>query len=147
MAVVTTTKRCYSCEEHLGVEEFYKNRARKDGFADECKTCTRKKRDPNYNRSEKALNAQLQYKYGIGVEDYKTLLEQQEGLCAICRKANHSFLREGRKIRLSVDHNHETGEIRGLLCARCNTAVGVFDGDIEMIERLAAYLSPRSRVQ
>lgn len=65
-------------------------------------------------RSER--ERQLRARYGMTLEDYEALLEAQNGACAICEQEWHSHL--------YVDHSHETGEVRGLLCAKCNTLVG-----------------------
>ena len=63
----------------------------------------------------------LRAKYGLTLEDYDNMLEQQKGVCAICGGINPS----GR--RLAVDHDHKTGEIRGLLCQHCNTHLGWYE--------------------
>src|SRR5216110_416922 len=57
----------------------------------------------------------LLFKYGITENDYDDLYRKQEGRCAVCKRAASSF-----KHRLSIDHDHKTGEIRGLLCIHCN---------------------------
>ncbi len=73
-----------------------------------------RERNPGYRRAWglKAL-------YGLTVEDYDKLLESQNGGCAIC-----GLKTEPNGKSLCVDHNHETGQIRGILCFRCNTFVG-----------------------
>lgn len=58
-------------------------------------------------------------KYGLSEEDYERLLAEQGGVCAICEEPP-----SGRWKRLAVDHDHETGEVRGLLCITCNTLLG-----------------------
>ncbi len=73
--------------------------------------------------------SQLKVKYGINLADYERMLNSQNGVCAICGKAPES--------RLVVDHNHETGKIRGLLCSHCNRGLGCF-GDTPINMRLAA---------
>lgn len=77
----------------------------------------------------------LQRLYGITPDDYVTLFRAQEGACAICHKPETV---EGRS--LAVDHDHETGEVRGLLCFRCNTALGKFNDDPQLLRAAAAYL-------
>jgi hypothetical protein len=59
------------------------------------------------------------------------MYEEQEGLCALCGKAEIATTREGNLKRLGVDHNHITGRVRGLLCTNCNMALGNFLFDIE----------------
>ncbi len=79
----------------------------------------------------------LRAKHGITSDDYARLLKEQNGVCAICKHT----CKTGRK--LSVDHNHETGEVRGLLCTRCN----LFLGHIEdpRTQTALAYLKKRRR--
>lgn len=60
--------------------------------------------------------------YGIAVHGYNRLFEEQQGCCAICNRHQITFKR-----RLSVDHNHTTGKVRGLLCVACNTDLGVYE--------------------
>ena len=77
----------------------------------------------------------LEYKFGITVEQYKLMYEQQRGLCLICEKPP-----TGRFKKLAVDHCHSTGKIRGLLCSGCNRAIGYLKDDPQMLEKAAAYL-------
>jgi hypothetical protein len=80
-------------------------------------------------------------KYGIDREIYDSIEEAQGGLCAICRKPESV---EGRS--LSVDHCHLTGQVRGLLCTRCNQCLGRLDDNVDIIRNMAAYLEEsRSR--
>lgn len=69
-------------------------------------------------RSEKAWAYRLMKVYGLTAEEYWAIYERQGGTCYICQRAN------GRTVRLCVDHDHETGFIRGLLCKACNTFMG-----------------------
>jgi hypothetical protein len=71
--------------------------------------------------------------YGLTPESYRQMVEAQHGRCAIC----------GDKGRLFVDHDHETGSVRGLLCSNCNTALGMFEDDLARIERAIKYLEGR----
>ncbi len=77
----------------------------------------------------------LQKLYGIGLEQYEQMYEKQDGCCAICNQHADSF-----KHRLSVDHCHTTGAIRGLLCHNCNTAIGKLNDNIELFSRAISYL-------
>ena len=76
----------------------------------------------------------LQHEYGITEEDYQRMLEAQGGRCYICQK----MPRKGA--HLSVDHDHKTKRVRGLLCTRCNRALGPFEWDIGVIVRTISYL-------
>lgn len=72
--------------------------------------------------------------YGITVADYRLMEHCQQGRCAVCREVG-----EGR--RLDIDHDHTTGSVRGLLCRRCNLAVGFWErGGPKLIEQLICYI-------
>lgn len=83
---------------------------------------------------EKILSARLRRDFGISLEDYQTMLAKQGGVCAVCLKP------EKTKRRLAVDHDHNTGKIRGLLCRDCNTSLGKLGDSPEILRRAAAYL-------
>ena len=69
--------------------------------------------------------------YGISIEEYESMLESQSGLCAICAEPGQ---------KLFVDHNHQTGKVRGLLCPSCNGALGMVREDLAIIDSLKAYV-------
>jgi hypothetical protein len=71
--------------------------------------------------------------YGVSEGLYQTLLDKQDGRCAICGR-----LPDKRK--LGVDHNHETGEVRGLLCQQCNHAIGLLGDDPQRLQAAIDYL-------
>jgi hypothetical protein len=85
--------------------------------------------DPNYYRAGK-----LKKLYGLSTEEYDRLLEGQGGTCAICSKPCPT----GR--RLAVDHAHDTGKVRGLLCANCNRGLGLFGEDMRVMTMAIQYL-------
>lgn len=72
-------------------------------------------------------------KYGLTVANYDALLRKQRGCCAICKRKPKG----GRK--LAVDHCHDSGMVRGLLCARCNTALGQLRDDPNIIKAMLDY--------
>lgn len=78
-------------------------------------------------------------RYGIRLADYEALLEKQGGLCAICKQPERA-LRKGKPVNLCVDHDHDTGIVRGLLCRSCNSALGFIEDSAETAETMAAYL-------
>lgn len=75
------------------------------------------------------------YTYGITQAEVDALIEAQGNLCAICRGE-----RNGAGTRLHIDHCHDTGRVRGMLCSKCNTAVGLLDNDPDRAELVAKYL-------
>ncbi len=78
-------------------------------------------------------------RYGITVEEYEALYQKQRGKCAIC-KAAAGGVKHGKPILLSIDHDHETNTVRGLLCSKCNFAIGLMDDQPLRLRRAAAYL-------
>lgn len=85
----------------------------------------------------------LRRTYGMTDQQFAELLAKQDGRCAICGrdKATNEVLAPGRKPKsMSVDHCHATGKVRGLLCAACNRAIGLFKDDPTLCEAAAAYL-------
>lgn len=90
-------------------------------------------RTNNRQRAKKTLRkSRLKTWYGLTEEDYSNLLAKQDGVCAICK--NESLM------SLSVDHNHTTGKVRGLLCGMCNTGLGYFRDNAESLKNAALYL-------
>ena len=79
-------------------------------------------------------------RHKMTVEKYETSLLAQDGRCAICRKPETIMFRNQLR-RLSVDHCHETNQIRGLLCARCNLAIGQFNDDWLLLDNAMEYLA------
>jgi hypothetical protein len=107
---------CPYCN-HVGPdEEFTTPKRRKNGdiYYGQCKTCHR----------EGARASRYKLLYNITVEEYERILAFQDGKCAICQKSA-----EAGKHKLAVDHCHISGLIRGLLCWRCNKALGCFEDD------------------
>jgi hypothetical protein len=86
------------------------------------------------NNPRKDRNRRLVYSTGITLEKYEEMSKNQNGVCAICGHISE----DGRQ--LCVDHCHKTKQIRGLLCTKCNTGLGLFRDDIELFEKAINYL-------
>lgn len=84
-------------------------------------------------------NGQLKRNYGITIEDFNKMFDEQLGHCAICGKHQTEL---GQS--LCVDHNHDTGKVRGLLCINCNAGLGNFKDDSELVFRALEYLENRN---
>jgi hypothetical protein len=82
--------------------------------------------------------------YGISIDHYKQMLLAQNGVCAICERPE-TLVKRGKIISLSVDHDHETGTIRGLLCNTCNRGLGLFCDDVGYLESAKQYLQRNNR--
>lgn len=136
-------KLCNNCGESKAAEEFVVRKTGRVGhLVAHCKTCNsakqkeRKKRDPTiYDRIERP--SKLKRQYGLSVEDYDALLSGQNGKCAIC----HSEDTGKRTTNFQVDHCHKTGAVRGLLCPKCNMAIGLFSDSPELLQRAVRYLN------
>ena len=79
-------------------------------------------------------------KYDMSLEDYDKLFAFQGGVCAICGKPEPIQRSVSEQARLCVDHCHKTGMVRGLLCRRCNTAIGMMGDDIAALAKAISYL-------
>lgn len=79
--------------------------------------------------------------YGMELDDYHALLKRQNGVCAICKQPPNA-----QRTRLSVDHDHTTGRVRGLLCSSCNFAIGLMREDPARLRRAMDYLQPETLV-
>lgn len=136
------TKACSKCRRVLPVDQFYLDRGIPRA---KCKDCSRREADSwrvenrerylsvaRANRAKRWRDASLAT-YGITAEDYEEMLARQGGKCCVCGGLNR-----GR--RLAVDHDHETGRVRGLLCNRCNTAIGLLREDPDLLAEALVYL-------
>ena len=121
----TLDKECHTCHERLPLSEFGVDRSRADGLTYRCRICTRTW-DREYSRLKR---------YGLAPTDHKMRLSEQAGVCAICHRTNEN----GRA--LSVDHDHETGVVRGLLCSNCNTMIGLAQESTETLAAAIEYLN------
>lgn len=91
-----------------------------------------------YRNTERSRDFYLKRRYGITLAEFNEKLKQQENGCAICGSVNGKANK--RNDRLTVDHNHATGELRGILCHRCNWGLGQFDDDTELLVKAIEYL-------
>lgn len=125
-------KRCSKCGGEYPLENYYKSKKSKKskkGWSSQCRECNR--------------DLTLQRKYGITGADFRRMHEEQSGCCLFCGKPAGD--------RLSVDHDHDTGRVRGLVHSTCNVLLGRVeilmnrDGlDLEdILERVRRYLLPQ----
>jgi hypothetical protein len=128
---------CSRCHTYKAIQEFCRNRQTPTGIAYRCKACARFLNNKYYNQS-----GFLRYRaraYGILSQAYEQLLITQGGLCAICAQPE-TRIWKGTKVKLSVDHDHKTGQVRGLLCNQCNGMLGRFRDDVQILSRAINYL-------
>jgi hypothetical protein len=153
-------RRCTKCKQP---GKFYKQKARPDGLSNWCSACFRKQaktwRQSNPKRWREicaASNAahpgtrknQRLRQFDISLLQYNALLALQNNVCAICHKPETLVdSRTGRLRALAVDHDHTTKRVRGLLCSACNTGLGKFKDNIDLLIAAVSYLfNPESRV-
>lgn len=155
------TRVCCQCKTEKDIKEFTKDKSEPSGYAHSCKLCRRersqkwrknnpekirkanldntKKRKDFYSSErgvESSRRAHLKRMFGITLEEYETKLAEQNGVCYICFSEETT---PGKKF-LAVDHCHESNSIRGLLCNRCNRALGLLKDDISILENAIKYL-------
>jgi len=161
----TDTKTCSSCKVEKALDKFSKyprNRGPKGkGVSSWCLECcaakvkARRSADPEKYRARNRewnkknpdcqRNCDLRKNYGISLEFYNQLYAEQGGKCAICGSDTPDA--SGRRKVFSVDHDHETGQIRGLLCVNCNSALGMLNEDIALLHKAVEYLLRYRRVE
>lgn len=125
-------KMCTVCKIEKELDEFPKSS--QGGKRAKCKSCRSVFQKAWYiANKEKKQAYSLLYNHGITLEEYNEKFESQEGLCFICKSDNGELM-------LAVDHNHETGEIRSLLCNKCNLGLGYFNDNCELLQKAANYL-------
>jgi hypothetical protein len=96
----------------------------------------------NIAYADRGKHLKLMRLYGISLEEYNQMLSNQGGVCAICREVEVcSDPRAGRTIGLAVDHDHTTGKIRGILCSKCNKAIGLLKDDTSLLASAIDYLN------
>ena len=81
-------------------------------------------------------------KFGITADEYDEMHRSQDGVCAICGKPEEMSNQYGL-MRLAVDHNHETGKVRGLLCMKCNRSLGMLGEDIGIMRKMIEYIKEK----
>lgn len=153
-------KICPKCGIEKPFSAFAKAKNRKYGLQFACSKCKTEHHKKRYHSDEKfrrhtidlrsrqtrenpkirrsIKNRQLGYDFGINIEAYYALLEQQGSFCALCKTTKPT----GRHNSWVLDHNHKTGEIRGFLCHRCNLDLGIYEKVVEAwgFENLNSYL-------
>lgn len=129
-------KRCRACRKIKPIDEFSLRSSLDTLRRPNCKECY---------CVQRAVHAKgtLEKKYGITESEYQQMLSFQGGVCAICKKRETH--RNVKHRELSIDHCHVTGEVRGLLCAKCNLGIGHFLDDPELVLSAYEYLARSTR--
>ena len=144
-------KKCRDCSELKEFNDFTFNKSSNDGRSCHCRKCFniimnhKKSENPHKYKEADRLSYirhknnyrsnQLKRTVGINLQEYNSMFTVQEGKCKICR-THQSKLNLG----LAVDHCHKTGRVRGLLCGKCNTALGLLEDNSEIVKGMIEYL-------
>jgi hypothetical protein len=137
-------RTCNICNQTKPLSEFYQTIRNGEpyGYHGKCKSCYVKKQQEKYDPIKKR-DENLKRVYGIGIEEYNTLLEQQNHRCAICESTDPKGRKSGRGGGVDVfyvDHDHKTGKVRGLLCNICNRTMGYVGENSGVLEEMIKYL-------
>ena len=117
-------------------KEYYKEYRKKN--AEKLANQNKKWREANKEQDALVmLKARLKRKYNLSIEEYKTLIESQNNSCKIC--GTHAT--NNIKGKLYIDHCHTTGKVRGLLCMKCNSALGLLNDNKKLVQNLLDYLN------
>jgi hypothetical protein len=133
-------RTCNVCGETKPLNEYYFNN--KGNPHGKCKKCYIKRGQEKYDPIKKR-NENLKRCYGITLQEYNEMLDRQNGKCATCGGTETAGRKSGRGVAdvFVVDHSHKTGKVRGLLCHRCNRAMGVIGDNIYTLQRMIEYLN------
>ena len=134
-------KVCTKCGVCKPLTEFHKRPETKDGRRTDCKECNQKQKAerwaslPEKVRKQKNIVTRLKYQYGMTPTEYEIKVKEQDNKCFICgQEAGYN----GKP--LYVDHCHTTGTVRKLLCQHCNSGLGMFKDNPELLIKAADYL-------
>ena len=140
-------RQCTKCGQMKPANEFDLV-ASKRRLQSHCKSCKAErysiwqKNNPD-NHRRRDLHSKLRA-HGVSPEQYAEMVNLQNNLCSICNSPETRTRKDGSLCPLSIDHCHKTNRIRKLLCRRCNVAIGLFNDDIEWMEKALAYLKENS---
>lgn len=127
------TKKCSKCNEILPVANFHMQAGRNHNhyrFNSPCKVCANLNRNKNYHKEY-----YRKLKYNITNEQYQLKLKEQNYSCVICNIHQDDYSKE-----FCIDHCHKTGKIRDLLCTQCNSGIGFFRENINVMKKAIAYM-------
>jgi hypothetical protein len=147
-------KTCPKCKISKRLTDFFKDNRKKLGVRSRCKKCCeeetaswRQRNRSDYNNyaaawraknPEKQHASEIKRRYKLSIEQYNAMLVIQGMKCKICSKQHDHALKRGR---LYVDHDHQTGAVRGLLCGACNSGLGYMKHNKEILIKALAYLA------
>ena len=137
-------RTCKICNQTKPLTDFYQTvrNGKPYGHHGKCKSCYVKKQQETYT-PEKGRDKNLRHSYGITLQEYNEMLDNQSGKCATCGTTEPGGRKSGRGGGADVfvvDHCHTTGKVRGLLCHSCNRAMGLLGDNVNIIDEMIKYL-------
>jgi len=135
-----SSKECKICSEDKPLSEFYKKKDGKLGRDAICTPCRKGRYKTHKPTAESKRLYEVKTKYGLSPEEYKDLIEDSNNSCSICGISPDNL----EKKWLCVDHDHVTGKVRGLLCNKCNSAIGLLDDNPTLLTNAIKYLKEHS---
>lgn len=145
-------KICKTCQINKPYTDFFKNSKRKKHSSESvkyqstCKLCYKIARAADYQKNKDYYKSKSLKKYGIDVTEFNRLKAEQNEVCACCKKPETRINYRSPDLSISelaVDHCHTTGKVRGLLCCKCNFAIGLLRDDTETLENIIRYLNAK----
>ncbi len=118
-------------------KQYYKNH--KNKWKNYNKNNTENAKKYRERHPERLKDRRLKLYYGITLEDYNKMLQEQNGVCSICKEMETRLIC-GKIVMLSVDHDHKTGKVRGLICNKCNRLLGFVNDNTKLLEEVINYL-------
>ena len=137
-------KTCTQCQETKPLTEFYhrKNRPNGTGYASECKECMKARMSKRYHDDPTRMADLTACRtYGLTMDELTAMREKANGICQACGKSENE---QGHYGKLVIDHCHETGKVRGLICNKCNTILGLCKDNIDILQGLAQFMNLQS---
>jgi murein L,D-transpeptidase YafK len=144
-------KECKRCGKTKALSEFYKALHKEA----RCRKCVSEMRKQTYLRDrektlkrvakyrneypEKIRDTKLKQAYGVGINYFNAKLKEQGGVCGGCRRSVKNIWR-GQEVNMALDHDHKTNKPRGVLCMKCNRALGLLEENQEFILSLLEYI-------
>jgi len=129
-------KKCSKCKKVKELLKFTKSKSGKFGVHHYCKSCHSKQRKDTYNYNRSRLQ-RIKYKYKLSEPELNTMYVAQDGKCKIC---NTQYTDVSKLNNLYIDHCHRTGNVRGLLCVKCNRLLGICNDNIDILKSAIKYL-------
>lgn len=143
---INAPRKCTKCGVIKNPEEFYLDSTKKiTGRRPDCKECNKKGSAKWAKNNKKDVRSRqyfwsIKHRYNLTKDQYNAMLLEQSGKCAICDTIPKLNRKGENTVKMHVDHCHKTGKVRGLLCGKCNSAIGLFEDDTNRMKNAIMYI-------